>query len=181
MIDNVGFLGEIPYIKSRVLELFLSDGYLMKLVADRADIVVPALDLRYTQVYPFEYTMGTTTSAKAFITMETSVTSRKDLSNRQHPGIVDVSLYIYAFCHESIMIVDDTVARRLGLEDENARGSRVDLMCSRIDELINGSELSSFGKFVFDDQQILNPVAVNYHGKCNCYMSMNANRYGGAL
>lgn len=181
MTEEVGFLNEVTWIKNRILELFLGDDYLMRLVSDRADITWPALVLRFKQVYPYEYTMGTTTESKAFITFEMTASARTDINDRQHPAIVNLNLYVYAFCHEDVMMVDDTVAHRLGITDKNKRGSRIDLMCARIDELLNGSELSSFGRFVFQSQEILNPVALNYHGKCNVYFSLNANRYGGAL
>lgn len=181
MIDAVGFMSEIPVIKNNILSRLLNDEILMKLVADTADIKLPALQLRYKQVFPYLYTIETTTDAKTFIIFDTYVESHKDFSSRQHPGIVDVTIEVFAVCHDSLSMVDDAVAKRLGFTDENLRGYRVDLMCMRIDELLNGTELSSFGKFVFDEQTILDPLATDYHGKCSVYTALNANRYGGAL
>lgn len=182
MIDAVGFQSQIPVIKSNLLGLLLNDSVLMRLVADRYDVELPAYELRYKRVYPWEYTMDATTDAGAFITLEMSLQSRRlEHSSPINPGTVDMSLYVYAFCHESIMRVDDAVAQRLELQDENLRGSRVDLMCARIDALLNGRELSSFGRFEFDDQQILNPISPHFHGKCNIYTSTSANRWGAQL
>lgn len=181
MIDAVGFMSEIPVIKNQVLSLLLHDEILMKLVADRPDVKLPALDMRYTHVYPFLYTKGTTTDSKAFITFDTSLAGRTDRDENLHPAIVNLTLEVFAFCHEDLAIIDDAVAKRLQIDDENYRGYRVDLMCMRIDSLLNGAEPSSFGKLKFYSQEVVEPLATDYQGKCNIYSSINANRYGGAL
>lgn len=182
MIDRVGFQAQIPVIKNNLLGILLNDDVLVKLLADTPNVTMPAYELRYTHVFPWEFTMGTTTDARAYITFETAIHSRSEGGlSPTNPGAVDVDLYVYAFCHDSIMRIDDAVAGRLGFDDPNMRGSRIDLMCARIDQLLNGRELSSFGRFEFSDQQILNPLSTNYHGKCNIYNALNANRWGRRL
>ena len=177
MTEQLGFLDEIPYIKNNLLLKLLSDEYLMKLVSDSYDVQIPALDLRFKQVYPWEDTIGTTEESKAFITFEMRGESIKDYSGKHRTDTKRVYLYVYCFCHEAINLVDDMVADRLGLPDDK-RGSRIDLMAARVDRLINGSVFSNWGRFQFDDQAILTPVGVNHHGKCNVYIAEIANQYG---
>lgn len=179
MVENIGFLNEIPYLKNGILEQLLCDPYLMKLVSDDPDIQVPALSMRCDRVYPWEYTLGTTQDARAYITMEMVGEPIQDYETRTyHPALKNVHLYVYVFCHQSIMMIDDAAGARLGIDQ---RGTRIDLMSARIDELLNGKELSSFGYLGFAGQEIIEPVAQNYPGKMNTYTTLQSNRWGSRL
>lgn len=173
MDEKLGNLNEIPFLKNNVLEKFLNDELLVRLLADASNVSLPALDLRYKRVYPWEYTLETTSEAAAFITMEMVATPMLDERGRRNPVVKDIHLFVYAFCHQSIMLVDDEVGARLGIPQ---RGTRVDIMLARVDELLNGAELSSFGKLEFDGQEIINPPASRYVGKCTTYSTKNFNR-----
>lgn len=181
MIDRIGLQDEIPVIKNNLLTTFLNDEYLCKLVSDRYDITTPALDLRYKQIFPYEYTSDTTTDAQAYLMFETRVSSLNAQFGSRHPAVKQVWLYVYCICHERIMMIDDVVAERLELNDPNARGSRVDLMCARVDRLIQGYDTSPFGRFLLDDQEILSAQSPDYRGKVTIYYSENMNMYGDNL
>lgn len=173
MDEKLGNLNEIPFLKNNVLEKFLNDELLVRLLADTVDVSLPALGLRYDRVYPWEYTLETTSEAAAFITMEMVATPILDAQGRRNPAVKDIHLFVYAFCHQSIMLIDDAAGARLGIPQ---RGTRVDLMLARIDELLNGAELASFGRLEFDGQEVISPPASRYVGKCTTYSTKNFNR-----
>lgn len=178
MVEQSGYLKEVPYIKERILDVFLNDELLMKYISDEPYNDLPARHIFCKRVYPWEYTLGTTQQASAYITFEMAANAIYDERQRKNPAILDLTLYVYAICHQSIMLIDDKVAQRLEIDE---RGTRVDLMLSRVDELLNGTSLSRFGKFEFSEQNILLPPATDYTGKENVYTTRNFNRMCGRL
>lgn len=178
MVEESGFLKEVPFIKERILDLFLNDELLMKYISDTPDSILPARNMFCTHVYPWEYTLGTTQTASAYLTFEMTADAVTDERMHRNAAVLDLNLYVYAFCHQSIMLIDDKVAERLEVDE---RGTRLDLILSRVDELLNGTSLSRFGKFEFAMQEIILPPATDYPGKSNTYVTRNFNRMCGRL
>lgn len=178
MVEDSGFLKEIPFIKERLLDVFLNDALLMKYISDTNIEELPARDMFCTRVYPWEYTLGTTQQASAYLTFEMGADAISNERNQLHPAILNLRLYVCAFCHQSIMLVDDKVGQRLGIDE---RGTRVDLILSRVDELINGVQLSRFGRLEFVTQDVILAPGSDYPGKSNTYTTQNFNRMCGRL
>lgn len=116
-------LNEISSIKTRLSQHFLSDKALMSLLTRDDRVDVPAMDLMYKQVFPYDWIDGTTTQETSFLCYDVDV-----------PGIINpaakhVTIWVWVICHKNVM--------------QTSQGVRRDRIAARVDELVNGSSAIS--------------------------------------
>lgn len=151
----IAFLQEITDIKESLLQMFLTDTPLVRLLTNKTDVTVPALDLRYTQVFPYHWLSQTVTEQKSFLCF--SITTPKV----QSPAIKDVEIKVWIFSHEGIM--------------RTAKGPRIDLLSIAIDTLLNGTVGLGVGRCDLLSTREISP-AKDFYGYELRYMLKDFNR-----
>ena len=86
-------------------------------------------------------------------------------------------LKIFVIVPENQMRLDDKAGEMLGIED---RGSKLDVLCDRIDYLINGSKRYTYGELLFRGMGEIN-VPEKFNGKQLIYEIRGWNRVGERL
>lgn len=103
-------------------------------------------------VYPFLYVPDTVEAAKTFICIETDVLKVVN----QH--VVDLRLYVQIFTHKSLMQYTE-----VGMS-----GTRVDILISKTDKLLNSSRDFGIGRLKLDGCNIVFPQQ-DYYGRILIY------------
>lgn len=105
-------------------------------------------------VFKFEYVPDTQENAKTFLCVE-------DVPIQSASGdtIVGIKLYVFAYCSKSIM---QTYRRA------NAAGTRIDILMSDIDKILNGNRDFGIGKLIREDGDIYKPEKT-YYGRMAVY------------
>ena len=129
-------------IKACLLEDILTDDKAVKLIKHQKNVTLPGLDLRYTQVFPWRKMLGTQEEARTLVTCEVDIPDVVTSATRIY------RLKIFVIVPENQMRLDDKAGEMLGIED---RGSKLDVLCDRIDYLINGSKRYTY---VFGSQRL---------------------------
>ena len=62
-----GVLQELAADKEKMLKIFLSDKTIVDLLTNKTTTPLPALDLRYTQVFPYHWLSSTITEQKSYL------------------------------------------------------------------------------------------------------------------
>lgn len=154
------FLQDLTTKKERMLKEFLSDREVVTLLTDDETHELPAKDLRYKQVFPYAWIDETVDEAKTFICFDVDVPEIATIA------VKDCYMYVWIFTHTKIAMTH--------------RGVRVDLLASRIDELINGSTEYGFGKVKLVSALRFMPNS-NYYGRVLKYYVQDWNRFGAKL
>lgn len=161
----------ISDIKARLLEDILTDEKAVKLIENRKDVTLPARSLRYEQVCPWRKMIGTKELAKTYVTCEVSIPEYVTEATRIY------RLYVFVIVPENQMKLDDAAGKALDITD---RGSKLDVLCDRIDALINGSVRYTYGVLKFVSMSEIN-VPENFYGKQVVYEIRGWNRTGESL
>ena len=149
-------LVELSSTKARLLQTFLSNQALVDLIKGTENNPLPALDLRYSQVFPYAWVDETITEQKTYLCFELDVP-------RVYSGIVkEVQLSVWLFTHKSLM--------------RTPSGTLIDRIASAIDLLLNGSsgygasdlELKSVGRI---------NVGKDFYGRSLTYTVKDINRW----
>lgn len=159
-MPNGPFLNDLTTKKEFLLKTFLSDERFVQLVTNQQDVQLPALDLRYKQVFPYGWIGDTVSIAKTFVCFDVDVPQIKTIA------VKDCYLYIWVFAHKSLMPTKE--------------GVRVDLLSSRIDWLLNGSTELGFGRLRLESCLRINPNE-DYYGRVLKYYVQDWNRFGEKL
>lgn len=168
MRDGQGNLNIIGQCKEKVLRTILSNEDIMKLILNKPDVTLPALEARYEQVVPWRLVPGSQTEEKVYVTFEIAIDSFSTSPVRNY------KLLVYIMCHSRLMKVDEAVGTELGIDD---RGSRIDILADKIDYLLNGSTDMGFEKLEIDYSNPFEPID-NYYGRNMVYNFKSWNRYG---
>lgn len=137
--------------KNRLMEDVLTNEEIVKLLSDNVDFS-QAESLAYTQVFPFEYLPETTQDGQTYICFDVDVYS---VENKTYLTPV---LYVWVFAHKS----------KLRLPEG---GVRVDAICNKICEAINGSRFYGLGELNiyackrFAPQTDYNGKVLTFHAK----------------
>lgn len=123
-------LNEFFDYKNQLMEDILTTDSIVKYLYEGNDYSIPAIDLAYTQVFPFEYIPDTITHGKTFICFDVDI--QKASSRTFYNPIV----YVWIFSHKSIMRLPEG-------------GVRVDALASEIVKKINGSRMYGMGELDF--------------------------------
>lgn len=154
------FLDEITTKKENLLKTFLTDQTFVDLVSGEEGKELPALDLRYEQVFPYAWLNDTVDVAKTFVCFEVDVPSISTIA------VKNCYLYVWVFSHEKMM--------------RTPNGVRVDLLANRIDELLNGHTEYGFGKMKLESCLRIAPND-DYYGRVLKYSVQDWNRFGEKL
>ena len=165
MQENLGIISDI---KQCLLEDILTDEKAVKLITNKAQVTLPAMELRYKQVVPWAKVPDTVESVKTFVTFEVSI-----------PSIVTAAtcvyrLSVYAMAHEDLMKVDAAVGKQMGILD---RGDRIDILSDRISYLINGSRRYTFDVLQLTGSDPFTPCK-QFYGRKTTYEIRGWNRIG---
>lgn len=158
-------------IKACLLEDILTDDKAVRLIKHQKNVTLPGLDLRYTQVFPWRKMLGTQEEARTLVTCEVDIPDVVTSATRIY------RLKIFVIVPENQMRLDDKAGEMLGIED---RGSKLDVLCDRIDYLINGSKRYTYGELLFRGMGEIN-VPEKFNGKQLIYEIRGWNRAGERL
>ncbi|MEG1562305.1 MAG: hypothetical protein RR365_01010 [Bacteroides sp.] len=156
----IPFLSELSENKEFLLKTFLSDQELVDLVSGKKGHAIPATDLRYTQVYPVAWVDGTVSEAKTFVCFDIDVNSVSNIA------VKNCDIFIWIFTHKKFIFTQN--------------GILIDLIASRVDELINGSTELGFGKVKLETALRWSPNS-DYYGRVLKYSVQDWNRFGARL
>ena len=154
------FMTELTENKEQILKTLLYDQEFVDLVTNEEEHEVPALDLRYTQVFPYGWIAPTISDAKTYVCFDIDVTDTSTIA------VSDIYMYFWVFTHNTLAMTKD--------------GVRVDLIAARIDRLINGSTELGFGKVKLESC-VRDSPNVDYCGRIILYCVQHWNRRGSGL
>lgn len=138
----MAFLQELTDNKLKLMQLFLSDPTLVKLLTNEENPTVPAMGLRYKQVYPYHWLSDVIVEQKSFLCFSVLVPSVAS------SVIKDVDIVIYTFSHDGLM--------------RTPNGVRIDLIAAAIDNLLNGATNFGFGKVELKGMRAISPAKDHY-------------------
>ena len=141
--------------KNQLMEDLLTTESIVRLIDDNCELVVPAKQLAYTQVFPYEHVPETTKYGHTFVCFDVDIQSAP---NRTYLKPV---IYIWVFTHRSKMRLPEG-------------GVRVDKLASEIAKKINGSRFYGLGELEFNSSKRFAPLA-EYHGKVLTFQTMDFN------
>ena len=131
---------------------------ILKHIPDDQEVVLPATDLIYTQLYPYEFVPETVDKAKTFICFDV------DILTVPNQTYYCPALYIWVFTHKSNMRSD-------------GGGITVDNVCGEIDKILNGNRTYSLGTLDLYSVHRFSP-ANDYLGRVLTYSATDFNRDG---
>lgn len=161
-------LNEISKMKLRIMNLLMMDADVMKIVENQAEVALPNVHMRYTQIVPWKKKMDTQIDAQSIIAFEVAP------GESVNAAVRDYTLYVWVMVHDSLMKFDDEVGASLKLPD---RGTRLDVLADKVDYLLNGDEKLGFGELVFHGAPLVD-VSDYYHGRMLTYTIKGWNRHG---
>lgn len=139
---KMAFLQELTDNKLKLMQLFLSDPTLVKLLTNEENPVIPAMDLRYKQVYPYHWLSDAIIEQKSFLCFSVLV------PNVVSSVIKDVDIIIHIFSHDKLM--------------RTPNGVRIDLIAAAVDNLLNGITNFGFGKVELKGMRTISPAKDHY-------------------
>ena len=151
------FLSELTEKKQILIKELLSDQIFCDLVSGEVGHAIPAIDLRYKQVYPVSWVDSAISEAKTFVCFDMDVTGTSSIA------VKNSEIYFWLFTHKNLMFTE--------------KGILIDILASRIDELVNGSTELGFGKVKLESAGRWSPNAA-YYGRVLTYSVKGWNRSG---
>lgn len=142
--------------KNQLMEDVLTTKSIVELL-DANSNIENALDLRYTQVFPFEYVPDVEQQGRTFICFDV------DVQKSINKTYLLPTLYVWVFAHKS------------QLRLPNGGGVRTDKLCSEICKKINGSRFYGLGELEFYSAKRFSPVS-EYNGKVLTFYAKEFNR-----
>ena len=127
----MAYLSELTEFKRKIANLIVNDEMLVELISGKKGTLLPAAELIGQNVYLYDYVDDTLKDARTLVCIET------DELDRTSPTARDFELHIYVCVHKS----------QMNYVDEDGRGQvRRDMICSRIDALLNNRTDMGFQK-----------------------------------
>lgn len=111
-------------------------------------------------VFPYEFIPGVNEEAATFICLEDAV-ARVDTDN-----VADIILYVFVFTHKSLIKY-----KRSGVV-----GTRVDILASDVDKILNGASGLGIGKLKLERVEIYKNKNDDYYGRALTYSISDFNR-----
>ena len=127
----MAYLSELTEFKRKIANLIVNDEMLVELISGEKGKSLPAADLIGQNVYLYDYVDDTLKDARTLVCIEI------DEHDYTSPTARNFEVHIYVCVHKS----------QMNFIDENGRGQvRRDLICSRIDALLNNRTDFGFQK-----------------------------------
>lgn len=128
----MAFLSELTEFKRRIANLIVNDEMLVELISGEKGKMLPAADLIGKNIFLYDYVDDTLKDSRTLVCIEI------DERDYTSPTARDFEVHIYVCVHKS----------QMNYIDEEGRGQvRRDLICSRIDALLNNRTDLGFKKF----------------------------------
>lgn len=133
-----------------------SNKEIVKLLLEKDDVVVPCVDLPYSQVFPYEYLPETVNNAQTFICFDV------DIQSVTSKMIYSPVIYIWIFTHKSKMHMSEG-------------GILTDKISEEIDKILNGSRFFGLGDLDLKSVTRFSPIQ-DYQGRVLVYTAIDFNR-----
>lgn len=157
-MNNFKKLGEFFAYKNQLVKDILTHESIYKLI-DEDTTEETAINLAYTQVFPYEYIPETITEGKTYVCCDV------DINKTANKTFLFPIMYIWVFTHKS----------KLRLPQG---GVRTDMICSEIDDVINGSRYYGLGELDLTSVSRFAPLE-DFQGKVMVYTADDFNRLHG--
>lgn len=148
-------LDEFYDYKNQLMEDVLTTESIVKLLSEGNDYNIPAIDLAYKQVFPFEYVPETIEHGQTFICFDV------DIQKAASQTYLLPVIYVWVFAHKS----------RLRLPEG---GVRTDMLAAEIARKLNGSRMYGLGTLDFYSSKRFAPIA-DYQGKVLTFHAVDFN------
>ena len=146
----------LRHYKNHLMQDICTNETLVRLLTNDADAKAPAPELRYRQVFPYEYVPQTAEDATTYITYDVAVTR---VPNKTF--VISV-LDIYVFSHKSLMRLDEG-------------GIRPDMVTIELEKTLNGSRMYGLGELDLVLHEPFSPIE-DYYGRHIRYTANDFNR-----
>lgn len=144
--------------KNRLMKDLCSNEEVVSLITDKESSVVPNRTLSYTQLFPYEFIPETVDNAQTFVCFDV------DIANVTNKTFYVPVLYIWVFTHKSKMRLPNG-------------GVRIDMLASKINELLNGNRFYGLGELDLRQVGRFSPIT-DYQGRVLTYHAKDFNRSG---
>lgn len=131
-------LREFYIYKNKLMEDLCTDSDIVSLLTGDADHILPATDLIYKQMFPYEYIPDTEDKAHSFICFDVDI-AKVDAT------LYTPVLYIWVFCHRSSLRIP-------------GGGVRPDELAAAVNKKINGSWKYGLGTLDLDSATRFSPA-----------------------
>lgn len=148
-------LEEFYDYKNKLMEDLLTSDSVVRLLSDSFDDINP-LDLRYTQVFPYEYIPETVEHGKTFICCDV------DIQKSLNKTFLMPTIFVWVFTHKSLLRIPGV-------------GIRTDLLCSEISKILNGNRCYGLGELDLYSVKRFAPMT-DYQGKVMMFQTKDWNR-----
>lgn len=148
-------LDEFYDYKNQLMEDILTTQSIVDLLGDNEKHTVPAYQLAYTQVFPYEYIPDTVEHANTYICYDIDI--QKAANQTYYYPII----YIWIFTHKSLM--------RL-----NKGGVRVDKIAAEVAKKLSGSRMYGLDPLVMYSSKRFAPIT-DYQGKVLTFQTTDFN------
>ena len=149
-------LEEFYNYKNQLMKDILTSPEIVSLLDDRLDMA-NAEQLRYTQVFPYEYVPETIQEGKTYICFDV------DIQKAYNKSFLEATVYVWVFSH------------RHALRLPGGEGVRPDKICCEVCKLLNGSRMYGLGELDFYSSKRFAPLT-DYLGKCLTFTATDTNR-----
>lgn len=151
--------------KQKIAEMLLSDDIVVKLLTGEDSPVVPAKDLMYDVVYPYDWMDNTSLTAGAYVCVDV------DIPSVSTKNVKNCTITIWVMCHQNAMCLRGTNMYNLSY----VGGTRRDKLCDRIDYLLNGCTNIGLGQVELIRANRFDPGGM-YYGRELVYHVQEFNR-----
>lgn len=148
-------LDEFYDYKNQLMEDILTTEPIVKLLCEDSDYIMPAVDLAYKQVFPYEYIPETIEHGQTFICFDV------DIQKAASQTYLLPVIYVWIFAHKS----------RLRLPEG---GVRTDMLAAELAKKLNGSRMYGLGTLDFYSSKRFAPIA-DYQGKVLTFHAVDFN------
>lgn len=148
-------LNEFYDYKNQLMEDILTTESIVKLLSEDGKYSMPAVNLAYKQVFPYEYIPDTIEHGQTFICFDVDI--QKSANQTYYYPII----YIWIFTHKSIMRMPEG-------------GVRVDVIAAELAKKLNGSRMYGLGTLDFYSSKRFAPIA-DYQGKVLTFHAVDFN------
>lgn len=151
-------LEEFFNYKNRFMKELCCDKDIVSLITDKSDSKVPNHTLAYSQIFPYEFVPETVDNGQTFVCFDV------DIAEVLNKTFYVPVMYVWIFTHKSKMRLPEG-------------GIRIDILASKINELLNGSRFYGLGELSLKQVSRFSPIT-DYQGRALTYYAKDFNRNG---
>lgn len=144
--------------KNRFMKELCCNKDIVTLITDKGDSKVPNHTLAYSQVFPYEFVPETVDNGQTFVCFDV------DIAEVLNKTFYVPVMYVWIFTHKSKMRLSEG-------------GIRIDILASKINELLNGSRFYGLGELSLKQVGRFSPIT-DYQGRVLTYYAKDFNRNG---